>query len=424
MEGRVANRSSPPQFSTDTGCSAIPKSAPAAKPVSCKRRSMGPEASPGSQSLVECQCQRTVSKAGRLRALLLALSLIASSLFSFGGMPSSWWHLVPPSPPPKSVAAGSSVPKYVTTNIEDLRVGDWVLARNPEVTEEEREESPPLIEPDQWRKLTLCMEKPDGGQLDIELLRPAEWLEAVEAEPGAVLEVDLPELGAEGEAEILAVESCPPIDAPPSPDCRVITGRFCHASAEILDLRVTGLPEPIGVTANHPFWSEDRQAFLPAGHLHPGERLRTAADQLCTVLSLRPAPAQAVYNIEVDLEHVYFVSTSGILVHNACGKKDKAEAPSNKAVIGKLDDLGNLRPGESTLLKHLPDQGSPRLNWGQNSRVLRTEMGKGLPIRDASVNPATGALERNTGFLRAERELLLNRGWRYNPATQMWHPPH
>ena len=99
-------------------------------------------------------------------------------------------------------------------------------------------------------------------------------------------------------------------------------------------------------------------------------------------------------------------------------------APANKAVIGKLDDLGSLRPGENTLRKHLPDQGSPRLNWEQNSRVLRTEMGKGLPIRDASVNPVTGALERNTGFLRAERELLLNRGWRYDPATQMWHPPH
>jgi hypothetical protein len=75
--------------------------------------------------------------------------------------------------------------------------------------------------------------------------------------------------------------------------------------------------EPTGVTANHPFWSEDRQAFLPAGHLSPGERLRTAADQLCSVVSLGPARAQSVYNIEVDLEHVYFVSRSGILVHNA-----------------------------------------------------------------------------------------------------------
>jgi hypothetical protein len=310
-------------------CSTIPTAVPTAKPALRESRSRMPDTSSASQTLAGCQWHSTKTVVGgQLRSLLLALSLIASSLFFFRGMPSTWWSSVPPSPPPVTLAAGGSTPEYVTTSIEDLRVGDWVLAQNPEVSDAEREAAEP-IEPDLWRKLTLRMQKPDGGRLDIELLRPAAWLEEIEAEPGAILDVDLPELGAEGEAEILAVESCPPIDAPPSPDCRVVTGRFCHASAEVLDLRVTGLPEPIGVTANHPFWSEDRQAFLPASHLHPGERLRTADDQLCSVVSLRPAPAQAVYNIEVDLEHVYFVSTSGILVHNACGKKDKAEAPSS-----------------------------------------------------------------------------------------------
>jgi hypothetical protein len=34
--------------------------------------------------------------------------------------------------------------------------------------------------------------------------------------------------------------------------------------------------------------------------------------------------------------------------------------------------------------------------------VLRQEMSRGMPIRDASVDPATGQLVSNTGFLRAE----------------------
>ena len=95
-------------------------------------------------------------------------------------------------------------------------------------------------------------------------------------------------------------------------------------------------------------------------------------------------------------------------------------------MIGKTGDLeapGAIGSGERTLLDRLPDQGSPAANWAQNDGVLRQEMGRGMPIRDASVNPVTGALETNTGFLRAERYLLDSRGWTYDPKTTMWYPP-
>ena len=99
-------------------------------------------------------------------------------------------------------------------------------------------------------------------------------------------------------------------------------------------------------------------------------------------------------------------------------------APGNSYVIGKTFDLSKpdaLRPGESKL--DLPNRGNPRTNWEQNASRLREAMRQGQPIRDASVNPNTGALRDNTGFLRAERNLLETQGWRYNPATQHWHPP-
>jgi hypothetical protein len=100
----------------------------------------------------------------------------------------------------------------------------------------------------------------------------------------------------------------------------------------------------------------------------------------------------------------------------------KGAARGTRTVIGKLDDLKSLGPGERTMLDRLPNLGSPKANWAQNSGVLRQEMARGLPIRDATVDSA-GRLINNTGFLRAERNLLETRGWSYDQATRMWYPP-
>jgi RHS repeat-associated protein len=93
-------------------------------------------------------------------------------------------------------------------------------------------------------------------------------------------------------------------------------------------------------------------------------------------------------------------------------------------VIGKMRDLnkpGTLRAGERIL--ELADLGTDKLNWEQNSRLLREAMREGRPIRDASVDPRTGALIENTGFLRAERNTLDNHSWKYNPKDRHWHSP-
>jgi len=85
-------------------------------------------------------------------------------------------------------------------------------------------------------------------------------------------------------------------------------------------------------------------------------------------------------------------------------------------VIGKVADLENgVGPGEKTL--DLPNRGSPKANWAQNSSKLREAMRSGNPIRDASAGKAGS----NTGFLRAERELLQNHGWTLK--GDYWYPP-
>ncbi len=86
-------------------------------------------------------------------------------------------------------------------------------------------------------------------------------------------------------------------------------------------------------------------------------------------------------------------------------------------VIGRVQDLKNLKPGEKSLLNRLPDKGNPKANWKQNSGVLRQEMGKGKPIRDASSGDTSGQ------FLNAERNLLRDRGWTFDSKTNDWMPP-
>jgi RHS repeat-associated protein len=90
--------------------------------------------------------------------------------------------------------------------------------------------------------------------------------------------------------------------------------------------------------------------------------------------------------------------------------------------IGKLDDLRDI-PREQTLLDDLPDLGSAKENYYQNSSVLRKALRDGFEIRDASayrpnwVSDATLLRpERTVGqsFLGAERNILNNKGLKLN----------
>ena len=94
-----------------------------------------------------------------------------------------------------------------TTPIQDIRVGQRVQAHNPEVSAKERES---WDEPDwsQWQLVRLEMPKPDGSLLEIEMLRPKEWLDSqaalvvetreVIAHPGPMERAEGSELSAEG----------------------------------------------------------------------------------------------------------------------------------------------------------------------------------------------------------------------------------
>ena len=134
---------------------------------------------------------------------------------------------------------------------------------------------------------------------------------------GSTIFVDLPEHGISADFTVREIRPCP---TPMAGDGYLVTTKFIHENAEILDLRIEDSDEPIGTTASHPFWSEDRQRFVAAGDLRVGENLLLADDTTRRVESITLRPnRETVYNIEVDGEHVFYVGEDGVLVHNSCG---------------------------------------------------------------------------------------------------------
>ena len=196
--------------------------------------------------------------------------------------------------------------------------------------------------------------------------------------------LDLSEQETNGEALILAIEPCPSIEAGIG---EVVTGTFSHVASEIIELRVTGQAEPIGVTPEHPFWSVDRQAFVPVGELRIGETLRTVHGEQVAVGSITPrGPPARVYNLEIDGTHQYHVSSLGLLVHNMCAKAVSKNSldyegethvyaiggPNGTYKIGESAQGLRVRDGASIRAENQVRQLSRKTNDFYHSEVLKT----------------------------------------------------
>ncbi|OYP28497.1 hypothetical protein CGZ80_27235 [Rhodopirellula sp. MGV] len=214
-------------------------------------------------------------------ALLLFTSLITASGF-----------LVPnragrsQSVSAKAEPATAAKVAATTKPIEQLRVGDRVLAHNLQVSQDEREA---WIEPSwgDWIKLSLVMPKDDGSELRIEMLRPEPWvldqvqflatdasdiqaisplsldgLNRAESQvpfsplrplyrklaisnadarangfelTALLVEMDLPELAIEGPALVNEITPCVSVAAGTG---QVATATFHHTSGDVIDLLI------------------------------------------------------------------------------------------------------------------------------------------------------------------------------------------
>ena len=85
-------------------------------------------------------------------------------------------------------------------------------------------------------------------------------------------------------------------------------------ASEVFELIVDA--QTIYVTGEHPFYVEGK-GWMQAKDLKAGNELLTSTGKITKVQSLKPfAKNRTVYNIEVDGNHNYFVTSSMILVHN------------------------------------------------------------------------------------------------------------
>jgi len=320
-----------------------------------------------------------VTKSGKAFALIACLLL---AMFFF-------WHAIPGgktrSASERTVAPvlyqteQTSATKSVTKNIEDLTVWLVIPAYNPEGGETNALN---LERPNEatWRKLTFISPKRDGSTSEITLLRPLWWLEEQQAELGGEVWVEVPECGISGWAKLLSIEPCPTIE---NKDGHVVTGTFKHTVSNVLDIWIEGEPEPIGTTPNHPFWSEDAQAFVRADALTVSTTLRLLDNSPSQVrrIEARPSQQYVVYNLEVHSQHTYFVGQNGVLVHNS--NPCPPQTPPKPGDImtyrewltieNKVDAHGNKLQGHHPIAKKVLDEKKNGLNIYDSPIVVMTE---------------------------------------------------
>ena len=203
-------------------------------------------------------------------------------------------------------------------------------------------ESPPeefddsFAEPVQseWARVSFLIVRNDLSVVEAEFVRPRAWIESLGLVKGARLDLAVPELGIDGLAEMTALRASPPIA---EGEGRVVTGKFVTRDvANVVRVTLANGTE-IRATDVHPIWSVDREDWVPAGKLEPGEQVDTLAGPVA-VESIEPLDRHpAVYNLEVHGEHVYRIAVDGVLVHNA--------GPSYTLGSSLTDDLADFAKG-------------------------------------------------------------------------------
>lgn len=297
----------------------------------------------------------------------LAICLIAASFFAWRGSNRS--------------LASSELPgaAAVTKSIENIQAGERVaFAENP--AESFDDSLGEVVDPASWRMLRLRVDKESIQAVDVVLLRPEWWIKQRLNLDAQELTLSVPEVGIYGAASVLSVEQCPPIR---SGRGRVVIGTFKHISPSRVELHVEGLSDPIRCTPDHPTWSPDRQEFIDAQDFQPGDLVQGASGLHRVLRIVRVAQPVSVFNLEVHGQHVYQVSTLGVLVHNA---------PSNPAAYeANIQRNKHARQGRPMSFDDAVDEvangGDVFANGKDTARNIAGQAGDGPPVHDLPHGP-------------------------------------
>lgn len=233
------------------------------------------------------------------------------------------------------------------------------------------------ITPTLWRHFDLEMPKQDGSIAELSVARPLWWMQENGAKIGKTIDLGMQEIGISGEAKVLKIGRCDVDSRDNQEGSQIVTGKIKHQNAEVWDLVFDNdTSKPLGVTANHPIMSADRNDWVPAGELQINEQVKTT-DGTVTLISKSKHPTrETVYNVEVHRSHAYHVSQFGILAHNSnildCTKTPiyRGDGTRNASSIDiRIDKKTGLLVPEKTGLSLNVDQQKLLGRFGTAPRV-------------------------------------------------------
>ena len=74
----------------------------------------------------------------------------------------------------------------------------------------------------------------------------------------------------------------------------------------------------LAATPNHPLWSRERAAWVPAGALVVGEAVGTLSGEMAVVVARRRGPPQRVVNLEVWRTHTFYAGAAAVSASSIC----------------------------------------------------------------------------------------------------------
>ncbi|TWT91340.1 hypothetical protein Pla100_51880 [Neorhodopirellula pilleata] len=192
-------------------------------------------------------------------------------------------------------------------------MGQRVIGENPESFDVDPDFTDPVQE--FTRRIVATVLKEDGTAVDVEMLQPVSFVDALGLVRGSELPLHLAELDVKGIATVTEVTDCPTIQ---QGEGQVVTARFITRHAENR-VRVTlSNGTEFIATDVHPVWTPENRQWTPAGEQTEGTLVDTLEEEV-TVQSVKPlSDAAAVYNIEVNGHHVYRVADVRVFLHNTC----------------------------------------------------------------------------------------------------------
>lgn len=216
-----------------------------------------------------------------------------------------------------------------------------------------------------WRAVSVESTGGGGGRVSATLLRPLQWVEATGAAAGRELPVDFHEFDLAGPLVVTAVSPAPVV-ASGGAGSSVVTGVFRTEKRPIVRVWLYGEDKSIGVTPTHPFFDHQRQVWIPAAELKPGDQVRTFSGFASVVRVEDRGETATVYNIETHRTHTYFAGAEGAWVHNPCFGK----GPSR--IFAKMNDrLLSVTVSELGSLAEFVPLLRQAIKWGLRNNAVR-----------------------------------------------------